>query len=255
MEKHLYLSLVPEALIASQLTPEEFGAYYACGTQRKARGQAMFIEVDPAFRSRDFRINEALERCVPHERGEPKSSVYISVYRIAERIPVSALGSLYLVTNDGRTAELPKRTVPSDTLARGLHLYQELSPTRPLVASTLAPLEFYKYMTALPDNLFSIPALYFVDLRLGELAQDPEFGGCEDLPYENIDHLRQCLLEIRATKAQTKIVDRNHSIVFPYRLVDTGFYFGSGKEMAFYQMPTKAEMLNKYYNWWRSSQV
>ena len=58
MEKHLYLSLVPEALIASQLTPEEFGAYYACGTQRKARGQSTFIQIAPGFRRRDFRINE-----------------------------------------------------------------------------------------------------------------------------------------------------------------------------------------------------
>jgi hypothetical protein len=29
METHLYLSLVPEALILSQLPPEKFGAYVA----------------------------------------------------------------------------------------------------------------------------------------------------------------------------------------------------------------------------------
>ena len=34
---HLYLSLIPEALIASMLTPEEFGVYYAVGTANKSR--------------------------------------------------------------------------------------------------------------------------------------------------------------------------------------------------------------------------
>ena len=31
MDKHLYFSLIPEALIASQLPPEKFGQYYATG--------------------------------------------------------------------------------------------------------------------------------------------------------------------------------------------------------------------------------
>ena len=47
MKIHLYLSLNPEALIASHLAPEEFGAYLAVGTQKYSRGQAMFFEVDP----------------------------------------------------------------------------------------------------------------------------------------------------------------------------------------------------------------
>jgi len=33
METYLYLSLIPESLIASQLAPEEFGNYYAVGTR------------------------------------------------------------------------------------------------------------------------------------------------------------------------------------------------------------------------------
>ncbi|MGI5869151.1 MAG: hypothetical protein ACOX9C_06900 [Kiritimatiellia bacterium] len=255
MATYLYLSLVPEALIVSMLNPDEFGAYYACGMMRKSRGQAMFVAVDPKFRSRDFKIDDALKRCVMHENGDPKSSVYVSVYRVAERIPISAIGSLYLTTNDGRVAELARLAPPAD-IDDGLHLYQELLPTRPMVASTKSPLAFYEFMTNKDgDNLFALPAMYFADLRLGELATNPEFGGCDDLPYENIDHLRQCLTDIRARKAPTKIVDRNHSVVFPYRLVRTGFYFGCGNDVAFYQMPSKEEMMDKYYNWWRSSQV
>lgn len=56
MSVHLYLSLIPEALIASMLPPEEFGQYYATGHQYKSKGQAMFFEVNPEFRHEFFNI-------------------------------------------------------------------------------------------------------------------------------------------------------------------------------------------------------
>ncbi|MDD4578642.1 MAG: hypothetical protein PHS75_08855, partial [Anaerolineaceae bacterium] len=65
MAIYLYLSLLPEALIASMLSPEEFGAYYAVGSVKKSRGQAMFFEVDPDFRHPYFRVEDAYARCVP----------------------------------------------------------------------------------------------------------------------------------------------------------------------------------------------
>ena len=45
MPVHLYFSLIPEALVASMLDPEEFGSYYAVGTKKKSTGQAIFFEV------------------------------------------------------------------------------------------------------------------------------------------------------------------------------------------------------------------
>lgn len=33
-----------------------------------------------------------------HEDGAPKNSVYVATYRVLEHIPVSALGTLYVVT-------------------------------------------------------------------------------------------------------------------------------------------------------------
>ena len=42
-EHYLYFSVTPEALIASGLQPEEFGSYLAVGTQKRARGQAVFF--------------------------------------------------------------------------------------------------------------------------------------------------------------------------------------------------------------------
>lgn len=253
MALHLYASLVPEALIASMLAPEEFGAYYAVGTEKKSRGQAMFVEIDPAFRDPFFRIDEGVERCIPHPNGDPKRSVYISVYRVFEHLPVSVLGSMFLVTSDGRVAELGKGTLPS-TPDSGLHLYQEICPVTPLVVSTKGPVAFSRSMMDRSETLFSLPALCFADLKLGGLASDPERGDSGDLPYTNIDHLRQCLVELRTKHNATKMVDRNHSVCFPYRTVATGFYFGRGRELAFYPMPAKEDLLGRHYAWWRSAQ-
>jgi len=112
---HLYASLIPEALIVSMLPPEEFGAYYACGTTKRSREQAIFFELDPAFRQPFFRLEDGLLRCVPHEDGSPKRSIYVSVYRVLEHISLQAIQKLYLVTQDGRSLALePSTTIPAD---------------------------------------------------------------------------------------------------------------------------------------------
>jgi hypothetical protein len=254
MAIHLYASLVPEALIVSMLAPEEFGAYYAVGTLKKAHGQAMFVEVDPAFRAPGFRIEDGIRRCVPHANGEPKRSVYVAIYRVVEHLPVAALGSLYLATHDGRVAELPKRPPPA-AADEGPHLYQEICPVNPLVVSTRGPVSFCRFMMDASATLFALPTLYFADLKLGELAADPERGDGNELPYSNMDHLRQCLIDIRTKTIGTKMVARHHPVVFPYRTVRTGFFFGQGQDLAFYPMPSREDLLRRHYNWWRSAQM
>ena len=49
MKNHLYLSLMPESLVASHLAPDEFGAYIATGTKKRARGQAIFFKLSDAY--------------------------------------------------------------------------------------------------------------------------------------------------------------------------------------------------------------
>lgn len=254
MAIHMYVSLVPEALIVSMLAPEDFGAYYAVGIQKKSHGQAMFVEIDPAFRHPFFHIDEGVKRCIPHANGNPKCSVYISIYRVVEHVPVSALGPLYLVTHDGRVAKLKKEQPPAPG-ADGLHLYQEICPVGPMVVSTRGPVQFHRFMTDGREALFSLPALYLADLNLGDLATDPEHGSGGELPYSNLDHLRQCLMDIRTKPITTKMVNRTPPTAFPYRTVRTGFYFGQGQDLAFYPMPTKDELLNEHFAWWRSAQT
>src|ERR1017187_1141868 len=90
MKIHLYLSLNPEALIASHLPPEEFGAYLAVGTQKFSRGQAMFFDVDPAIQSDYPPFQEIAARCLPHLDGSPRRSTYLAIYRVLEHVPVAA---------------------------------------------------------------------------------------------------------------------------------------------------------------------
>jgi len=158
MTTHLYFSLLPEALIASQLAPEQFGQYYATGHRYKSKGQAIFFEVDPAFRHAAFNIDEALKRCVPHPDGSPKNSVYVSMYRVLEHIPVSALGQLYLSTAYGHTLGLGRAaSLPADE--RGLHLYHDLAPVNSLVVSRLGPQAYYEGITSQPAKFIRFPGL------------------------------------------------------------------------------------------------
>ena len=252
MAVHLYLSLIPEALIASMLTPEEFGAYYAVGTEKKSRGQAIFFEIDPQFRSDVFQIEEAIKRCVPHEDGSPKQSIYISVYRVLENVPVEAIKSLYLTTQDGRTLGIePSSEIPVKD--EGLHLYREVSPVSPLVVSALDPQDFYELIVKNPTSLIKLPAVCFAELRLGDLAQDPVNAEVGDLPYTNIEHLRGCLKELKNKAVNTKMVDRIPSGGVPYRTVKNGFFVGNAEKLLFFPLPDEKTLVDKYYRWWRSA--
>ena len=254
MDVHLYLSMIPEALIASMLTPEEFGVYYAVGSAKKSRGQAVFFELDPDFRHDYFDVEEGIRRCVPHDDGTRKRSIYISVYRALEHVSLDAIQKLHLVTQDGRTlslessAELPEE---SD----GLHLYQEIAPVHPLVVSSLGPSQFYDLIVKSPTSLLSLPAVCFVELRLDELANDPERGAVGDLPYSSISHLRQCLVDLRTKIVHTKMVNRVQPASFPYRTIKSGIFVGNQDQLGYFPMPSQDELRSKYYRWWRSANM
>jgi hypothetical protein len=251
---HLYLSLIPEALIASMLPPEEFGTYYAVGTTKKQHGEAIFIELDPAFRADFFRIEEGLAKCVPHPDGSPKKSVYIATYRVLEHVPIEVMRRLYLVTAYGQSLALePTQDYPEDDAP--LHLYQEIAPVTPLVVSTNTPHAFYEFLIRDPDSMVHLPAIAFAELRLGNLATDPEYGEVQDLPYEYMHHLRECLVELKNKRIHTKIVNRVQAPEFPYRTIKNGIFVGKKEGLVYFPMPPREALRNKYYRWWRSANV
>ena len=68
MKRYLYLTLTPEALISSMLSPEEFGNYLAVGAKKRTRGQAMFFELDQELAKDNLPTDFIEERCIPSRR-------------------------------------------------------------------------------------------------------------------------------------------------------------------------------------------
>jgi len=252
MSKYIYLTCNPEALVASMLPPKDFGLYLSTGTKKRNKSQTIFFEVDLDKIKNIIDIESLNKRCVPKSDGSPKSSVYLSVYRVLELTPLEALKSLYLTTDHGCVLELKRsdydiKKEPSDAL----HLYQELCPVTPLVASSLAPSLFLKRLTdgSIPIVL---PKLLFVELKLGELAGNPLEGSTEHLPYPNIGHMRDCLEIIRGEyEKQMKTVNRIFSGELLYRTIETGFYVGAKDDLFYYPYPKMTDLEKINYNFFR----
>jgi len=247
---HLYVSMIPESLVASMLPPEQFGTYLAVGTRKRSRGQAMFFEITGELASDDFDFSTMAERCVPHADGQPKHSLYLGIYRVLERVPLDVFGSLWIATPGGHVLELKQGSVPSQFPGK-CHLYQEICPVHPLIASSQAPDEFCRFVTDPGKSIF-VPRICFVDLELGELSEDPEGGRADNLPYPHMEHVRDCLLDVvRHSEKHTKTVDRIHPQECRYRCIKTGFYLGDQDRMLHYPFPSREELETKYFSWWR----
>jgi hypothetical protein len=253
MSKFIYLTATPEALIASMLPPEDFGAYLSTGTKKMNKGQAIFFELDLNQIEKLIDMDSLNRRCVAKPDGSPKNSVYLSVYKVLEMIPLSAFKSLYLTTDNGYTLEL-KRT-PYDLKSESndkLFLFQELCPVSPMVASELAPSAFLKRLTD-GSTPIVLPKLFFVELVLGDLATNPLKGSIDYLPYTNIGHLRDCLEVLNGEyEKQMKTVQRVFSGSLLYRTIESGFYVGSKDDIIFYPYPSLSELEDINYEFFRS---
>jgi hypothetical protein len=253
MEIHYYLSLIPESLIASHLSPDQFGNYYAVGSHKRSRGQAIFFEVDPALIP-NLDTDWVARTCVPHEDGTPRKSTYIRIYRALELVPVAALVRLYLTTEDGRVLGIDAAPWQAET-GRPLHLYQELCPVTPRVVSKLNPRDFAQRLTD-PRNPVSVPRIVFAEMKLGPLAANPDAPDIDNLPYANLDHLRDCLRELHNRYAKpTKVAMRQVKTDFLYRTIRSGFFVGDGQAFNHYPLPGQDALETKYYAWWRSAQA
>jgi hypothetical protein len=254
MERFLYLTLNPESLISSMLSPLEFGNYLAVGAKKRTHGQAMYFEVDQNTVSDYLPWDFIEKRCVPHPDGTLKRSVFLSIYRVLEVTPLQALKNLYLVTDDGIVLELQR--VPYDVKKeeeKALHLYQELCPVTPRIVSTLPPYKFAQFVTNKANKIY-VPKIVFVELQLDDLATNPAKGSVEKLPYPNIKHLRDCLVSLQQDVMKTtKTVIRFFYGDLLYRACKNGFFAGSQDTFLFYPFPTIEEFKTKHYIWWKSA--
>jgi hypothetical protein len=191
------------------------------------------------------------ERLVPYEDGEPKRSVYLSIYRVLENTPLEAMKNLYLVTDDGRVLELKSGSFKPDE-QDVIHLYQQFNPISTRVASKLTPPEFIAFLTDTGKPV-SAPTIFMAELKLNKLARHPD-APIHDLPYPNPDHLRDCLSRLMSSGQRlTKTVIRQFKGELSYRTIKNGFFVGNHDNYLYYPFPSTEELEGTYYPWWRSA--
>jgi hypothetical protein len=250
MTIHLYLSLIPEALVASHLPPDEYGSYLALGSKKRSHGQGIFFKLKDSYAAK--RIESSAE--AQHMKdGRLRRSAYLGIHRVLEETPLDALESLHLVTNDGHVLTLHPKEYTPDPGPR-YHLYQEFCPITPRVVSELEPRKFAADITD-TSRPVSLPALVFAELILNRLGEDPEANGVDNLPYGSLEHLRDCLRELRAKPGKTsKLVVRHLEQDVLFRTILGGFYVATtGGGFKSFPMPSKEELETTHYNWWRSA--
>jgi hypothetical protein len=253
---YYYLTVFPmEALIASELDPQAFSSYMATGSRKGAAEQLVFIEIEGSFDG-PFDWDFAKSKCVPHSNGEPKHSLYLSIYRVLEHIPHTAMKSMYLVTKDGRSLQLykSKSKVPGNW--KGYAMYQELCPVSPLVASSLNPQQFGEYMISDEDKV-TVPALVFADVRVIDLDDFENSGNVGSMYDRNLEHMKNCIDAVKSeeTRKVTKTVDRSFSSNFSYQIIDTGIYAAAKSGVVIFSMPTYEELRQNHYDWGRSANI
>ncbi len=121
-----------------------------------------------------------------------------------------------------------------------------------MVASGLPPSIFLKRLTD-GSTPIVLPKLFFVDLKLGELAENPLGGSAEHLPYSNLGHLRDCLEILKGEyEKHMKTVQRIFSGELLYRTIKTGFYVGAKDDIVYYPYPGMKQLEDINYEFFRA---
>ncbi|HUI70512.1 MAG TPA: hypothetical protein VL354_08300 [Spirochaetia bacterium] len=253
----LYVILHPTtALIGSQYTPEQLARHYTVGPTRHYRGKVLFAEVDIAFRNPYFRVDRAIAELKPHPDGRPKATKFISCYRVLEHLNLSALGNLYLSSEEGHCLEIESQPYPGPEPV-GENIYAEISPLRMLVLSKLNFVDFGRFITD-PDNSIGAPTFLYtqIDLNVAEFMAEYEQNPFMQPPIVNLHPsiLRDAVNELRTVdyKSNKGLSLRSNLDNVSYKLIKRGFMVSSGHAQKFYPMPALAEIEKRNLKFWKS---
>jgi hypothetical protein len=255
--KHLYMIVYPiNALVSSQLKPEEFAQHYTVGSAKHFRGKVVFAELDIKFRNPYFDIEKYLTLTVPHPDGRPKKTKFISSYAVLEHVDLTALRNLYLVTSNGKCLELSSAPYMATNEPGLVRIYQEITPLTNLIASTLDQRSFGKYITSETKSK-GAPKICFTQYEFN-VAEFLEKNRNREMMYSPIPENNPALLYEYLVELQTnptkkvKTISLNSTLTeASYGMIRHGFWFASGQDLLFYPMPSREELANKHYEWWR----
>ncbi|NCB00921.1 MAG: hypothetical protein EOM67_01995 [Spirochaetia bacterium] len=242
-----------EAFIASQLEPKEFGSYMARGSKKGSAERLMFAEVKGEFGDY-FDWDYAKEKCIAHSDGRPKHSLYLSIYRVIEHIPLEQYKDVYLVNKDGSTLSLKAAPYKKPANWRGYGLYKEHCPVYPFIVSSLEPKMLADYIINDTTKKITVPAIIFNDMRIIDFDEKEKTGNIGSMYDRDLDHLKDCIATIQNQKNKmTKTVDRSFGTKFSYQIIDNGIYIARGKGILFYPMHTQEALKEIDYDWGKSA--
>jgi hypothetical protein len=256
-ENRLYMVLYPNtALIASQLEPAQFAQHYTTGSSRHYSGKLVFAEVDADYRNDYFDIDSFLKDLKPHEDGRPKATKFIASYRVLEHVELSAIGKLYLSTEEGHCIGL-ERGEHDMSHAESIRIYAEIAPMHMLVMSKLTPPEFGALITD-PGHSKSAPKQFYTQLNIDipDFLEEFEHNPFQPSPVAALhpSTIRDAFLELKSNPKKTSkglALDSNLDNI-SYRLLKHGFTFAAPGESIFYPLPTHREIEAINLKFWRN---
>jgi hypothetical protein len=254
--KHLYMVVFPiNALVASQLAPDQFAEHYTIGSSKHFRGKVIFAEIDINYRDPYFKIDHYLGLTVPHEDGTPKRTKFVKSYGVIEHIDFKALKDLYLVLPNGKCLPLKQQPYTAVNEPGLVRVYQGITPLTAMVASTLDQRSFAKYLAQSESK--GAPSFCFTQYEFNveeflkqnanrEMMHSP-------FPDTNPRRLYEYIMELRGhPEKQTKTVSLNSAFgETSFSLIRHGFWFATKGETLFFPMPSQEQLNNEYYYWWK----
>lgn len=256
-ENRLYMVLHPNAtLIASQLDPEMFTRHYTTGSSRHYSGKLIFAEVDPGYRNAYFNIETYMKEMKPHDDGRPKATKFISSYRVLEHVDLSAIGRLFLSTEEGHCIGL-ERGEHDASHAEAVRIYAEIEPMHMLVMSKLTPPDFGAQITE-PGHSKAAPKQFYTQLNIDipDFLEEFEHNPFQPSPVAALhpSTIRDAYLELMSMPDKNSkglAMDSNLDSI-SYRQLKHGFTFASKGENVFYPLPGLREIEAANLKFWRT---
>ena len=225
----------------------------ARGSKKGSAERLMFVEVKGEFGDY-FDWEYAKAKCVTHSSGEVKHSLYLSIYRVIEHIPLEKYKNIYLVNKDGSSLCLEATPYTTPNNWRGYGLYKEHCPVHPFVVSSLEPKMLANYIINDGTKKITVPAIIFNDMRIIDFDEIEDTGNIGSMYERDLDHLKDCIATVRNNEDKiTKTVDRSFDQKFTYQIIDNGFYIAREKGILFYPMPSRDELKEIDYDWGKSA--
>lgn len=258
LQNHLYMICYPnQALVLSQLSPEDFCFRYSYGSASFYSGKLIFAELDLNYRNDFFPIDEAIEKFHAHEDGSPKATKYISAYRVLEHVDVEAVKTLYLANADGSCLPLQAGEYRGGQQDQQLKIYAEIAPISMLTLAKYDMEAFGRHFTE-ENPYLHVPHLLFaqIELDIEAFLQQFEMDPFIAPPLAGVhpSKLRDAILDLQR-RPEKMMKGLTLDMAFrkeSYQRIKSGLMFMGGGKQRFFPLPSMEEIERDHYRFYKS---